>query len=72
MKEASAEVVAVPFGDPQIFRQIGLIERRTTPRAAVIESFINILSTSVGSLGFRGERSSAAHASALAPKRGTN
>ncbi|MGN7806587.1 hypothetical protein ACTJKE_28360 [Ensifer sp. 22521] len=37
MKEASAEVVAVPFGDPQIFRQIGLIERRTTPRAAVIE-----------------------------------
>ncbi|WP_429808996.1 LysR family transcriptional regulator [Ensifer sp. B1-9] len=37
LKEASGEMVAVPFGDPPISRQIGLIERRASPRAAVID-----------------------------------
>ncbi|WP_421577311.1 LysR substrate-binding domain-containing protein [Shinella sp. M31] len=37
LKETAGEVVAVPFGEPQIHRQIGLIERRASPRAAVID-----------------------------------
>ena len=37
MKEAPGEVVSVPFGNPQIHRQIGLIERRASPRASVID-----------------------------------
>lgn len=37
LNETSAELVAVPFGDPQIYRQLGLVERRTSPRATVID-----------------------------------
>ena len=37
LKEAGGEVVAVPFGEPPIYRQICLIERRASPRAAVID-----------------------------------
>ncbi|SDA93800.1 LysR substrate-binding domain-containing protein [Sinorhizobium sp. NFACC03] len=37
LKESPGEVVAVPFGDPAIYRQIGLIERRASARTAVID-----------------------------------
>ncbi|MBM6595292.1 LysR substrate-binding domain-containing protein [Microvirga pudoricolor] len=37
LKEAPGEVVAAPFGDPQVYRQIGLIERRASTRTIVID-----------------------------------
>lgn len=37
LKEATGTIVSAPFGTPQIHRQIGLIERRTSTRAAVID-----------------------------------
>jgi DNA-binding transcriptional LysR family regulator len=37
LKEAPSAVISAPFGDPQVYRQIGLIERRTSTRAAVID-----------------------------------
>ena len=37
LKEAPGEVVSAPFGHPQVFRQIGLIERRTSTRTIVID-----------------------------------
>ena len=37
LKETIGEVVSAPFGDPQVFRQIGLIERRTSTRTIVID-----------------------------------
>jgi len=37
LKEALGEVVPVPFGNPQVHRQIGLIERRTSTRTIVID-----------------------------------
>jgi DNA-binding transcriptional LysR family regulator len=37
LKEAPRNVVSAPFGSPQVYRQIGLIERRTSARAAAID-----------------------------------
>lgn len=37
LKEALGEVVSAPFGNPQVHRQIGLIERRTSTRTTVID-----------------------------------
>ena len=37
LKEAQGAVISAPFGSPQVYRQIGLIERRTSTRAAVID-----------------------------------
>jgi DNA-binding transcriptional LysR family regulator len=37
LQEAPDAVISAPFGDPQVYRQIGLIERRTSTRAAVID-----------------------------------
>jgi DNA-binding transcriptional LysR family regulator len=37
LQEAPGEVISAPFGDPQIHRQIGLIERHKGPRTAVIQ-----------------------------------
>ena len=51
LRETSGEVVAVPFGDPQIHRQIGLIERRASPRAAVIDKLHRYLVSFSGEYG---------------------
>lgn len=51
LKETPEEVVAVPFGDPQIYRQIGLIERRASPRAAVIDQLHRHLVSFSGEFG---------------------
>jgi DNA-binding transcriptional LysR family regulator len=37
LKEAVGEVVSAPFGSPQVYRQIGLIERRASTRRSVID-----------------------------------
>ena len=37
LKEAVGEVVSAPFGNPHVYRQIGLIERRTSTRTIVID-----------------------------------
>ncbi len=37
LKEAPGALVSAPFGTPQIYRQIGLIERHKNTRAAVID-----------------------------------
>jgi DNA-binding transcriptional LysR family regulator len=37
LKEGPGNIVAAPFGSPQVYRQIGLIERRASARAAVID-----------------------------------
>lgn len=37
LKEAVGEVVSASFGNPQVYRQIGLIERRTSTRTIVID-----------------------------------
>jgi DNA-binding transcriptional LysR family regulator len=49
LKEAIGEVVSAPFGDPQVYRQIGLIERRTSTRTIVIDRLHQHL------VGFSGE-----------------
>ncbi|KQX52353.1 LysR substrate-binding domain-containing protein (plasmid) [Ensifer adhaerens] len=51
LKEAGGEVVAVPFGEPPIYRQIGLIERRASPRAAVIDRLHQHLVSFSGEFG---------------------
>jgi DNA-binding transcriptional LysR family regulator len=51
LKETSGEVVAVPFGAPQIYRQLGLVERRTSPRAAVIDKLHGYLVSFSGDYG---------------------
>lgn len=51
LREAGGEVVAVPFGDPPIYRQIGLIERRASPRAAVIDRLHQHLVSFSGEFG---------------------
>lgn len=49
LQDAPGDVVAVPFGNPPVHRQLGLIERRATPRAVVIERLHEYL------VGFSGE-----------------
>lgn len=51
LKETSGAVVAVPFGDPPIYRQIGLIERRASPCAAVIDRLHQHLVSFSGQFG---------------------
>jgi len=37
LEEALGKVVSAPFGNPQVYRQIGLMERRTSTRTIVID-----------------------------------
>jgi DNA-binding transcriptional LysR family regulator len=51
LREIAGEVVSVPFGDPPIYRQIGLIERRASPRKAVIDRLHQHLVSFSGEFG---------------------
>lgn len=54
LREPQAEgLLYLPFGQPQIFRQIGLIERINAVRADVIDQFHGILAETCGEHGVR-------------------
>lgn len=51
-RDEADNLVRLPFGNPQIHRQIGLIERsRSSARAGVITRFHDILATACGAYG---------------------
>ena len=49
--DAAAALVCAPFGNPQMFRQIGLVERRNAPRALLISEFHRLLVETSGIYG---------------------
>ena len=46
-----AKCVRIPFGDPQLNRQIGLIEKLTSPRGSLIAELHNMLAEQCGAFG---------------------
>lgn len=52
LREPEAQTLLyLPFGQPQVFRQIGLIERINSTRAAVIDHFHSVLAETCGKYG---------------------
>lgn len=52
LREPDAEaLVYLPFGQPQVYRQIGLIERINSTRATVIDHFHSVLAEACGAHG---------------------
>lgn len=52
LREPEAEALLYrPFGQPQVYRQIGLIERINSTRAAVIDHFHSVLAETCGEYG---------------------
>jgi DNA-binding transcriptional LysR family regulator len=54
VKEAPGEVVSVPFGNPQIHRHVGLLQRQTSPRTTVIDRLHHHLASFSGEFGIPG------------------
>ncbi|TJZ79959.1 LysR family transcriptional regulator [Paracoccus hibiscisoli] len=58
LSEPGAEaLVRLPFGTPQIRRQIGLVDRVPSNRGVIIDQFHDLLATSSGAYGIRREPS---------------
>ena len=52
LREPDAEALRyLPFGQPQVYRQIGLIERINSSRAKVIDQFHSVLAETCGAYG---------------------
>lgn len=51
--DSAAEIVSVPFGDPPVFRQVGLLQRPQSPRAALIRELHDHLADVSGEYGVR-------------------
>lgn len=47
------EIVRIPFGDPQITRQIGIVERTVSPRGEIIARIHDVLAALCGEYGVR-------------------
>ncbi len=45
------EIVRLPFGQPQVTRQIGIVERTTSPRTEIIARIHEVLAELCGELG---------------------
>ncbi|QYO75196.1 LysR substrate-binding domain-containing protein [Devosia salina] len=52
--ESSVPLVTAPFGNPQVFRQIGLIESRSGAKAVLIDELHRQLVAASGSFGWTG------------------
>lgn len=48
-----SEVIRLPFGDPQVTRQIGIVERTVSPRGEIIERMHEVLATAGGEHGVK-------------------
>lgn len=53
MQHDSIDLERIPFGDPQLTRQIGIIERKACPRGVVVEELHNILANHSGAYGVK-------------------
>lgn len=49
--DAGQDMLCLPFGDPPTYRQIGLIQRQKSPRAALIDEFHDHLAAVSGEFG---------------------